>query len=297
MRRTWGTAREAAGRRRFDGVGHDLRPRPGPARGGGVGRHLLFARGAGRDAGARLGDRAAGQGRARPRGAGRRSSCARCSAWRAGARFVEVPEANNRVTLRYAEAQRRCEQLTGGVPPWTWPELGPMVRDLDAVYVNFISGYEMDLDDRAVAAARLRPARSTPTSTACSSARSLTARGCRSRCPMPPAWFGCFDVVQLNEDEMRAAGPRPARGRGGERWRARLPDADRDARRQGAAYFTGRPVRTARDPRRAGGARPRGGDPTGCGDVFGAVRGARHCSRARSSRRPCVWARAWGRAT
>ena len=53
-----------------------------------------------------------------------------------GTRFVEVPVANNRVTLRYFQRERRCEQMSGGVPPWTWPELGPQVTDLDALYVN-----------------------------------------------------------------------------------------------------------------------------------------------------------------
>ena len=32
-----------------------------------------------------------------------------------GARFLEVPEPNNRVTLRYESADRRCEQMSGGV--------------------------------------------------------------------------------------------------------------------------------------------------------------------------------------
>src|SRR6266545_8132286 len=61
-------------------------------------------------------------------------------------RFIEVPEPNNRVTLRYDSVERRCEQMTGGVPPWTWVELGPLVRDLAALYVNFISGFEMNLE-------------------------------------------------------------------------------------------------------------------------------------------------------
>src|SRR5207253_1011681 len=60
-----------------------------------------------------------------------------------GARFLEVPAPNNRVTLRYYSSERRCEQMSGGVPPWTWPELGPQVTDLDALDLNFISGYEM----------------------------------------------------------------------------------------------------------------------------------------------------------
>ena len=61
-------------------------------------------------------------------------------------RFVEVQEANNRVTLRYDGAVRTTEQMRGGVPPWTWGELGPLTRDLDALYVNFISGFECTLE-------------------------------------------------------------------------------------------------------------------------------------------------------
>ncbi|MCA9721954.1 MAG: hypothetical protein KC489_06050, partial [Gemmatimonadetes bacterium] len=47
-----------------------------------------------------------------------------------GARCIEVPVANNRVVLRYETGERRCERMAGGVPGWTWAELGPMVRDL-----------------------------------------------------------------------------------------------------------------------------------------------------------------------
>ena len=59
------------------------------------------------------------------------------------ARFLEVPTPNNRVVLRYQSTERRCERMAGGVPGWTWAELGPLVRDLDALYVNFISGLEI----------------------------------------------------------------------------------------------------------------------------------------------------------
>ena len=184
----------------------------------------------------------------------------------AGARFVEVPEPNNRVTLRYTEAQRRCEQLSGGVPPWTWPELGPMVRDLDALYVNFISGFEMDL----TTAQLLRHGFG---GLLYADLHSLflgkEPDGTRVPQPLPnaPAWFGCFDVVQLNEDEMRCLGEDPlvvaawALGQGCQTLVVTLGPL-------GAAYFTGRPVRTARIP--APGGALAGGDPTGCGDVFGA---------------------------
>ena len=47
-----------------------------------------------------------------------------------GTRCVEVPSPNNRVVLYYQAGERRCERMSGGVPGWTWPELGPMVRDL-----------------------------------------------------------------------------------------------------------------------------------------------------------------------
>ena len=34
----------------------------------------------------------------------------------ADSRFIEVPQPNNRVTLRYVSDERRCEQMAGGVP-------------------------------------------------------------------------------------------------------------------------------------------------------------------------------------
>jgi len=194
-----------------------------------------------------------------------------------GARFIEVPAPNNRVTLRYYQAARRCEQMSGGVPPWTWPELGPQVRDLDALYLNFISGYELDLETAQL----LR--RGFPRFVYADLHSLFLGKepdGTRVPQPLPdaPAWFGCFDVVQLNEDEMGQLGPDPllvaagALARGCQTLVVTLGP-------RGAAYFeqvtdaetrrrTG-PVRTARiapdvaaDP---------DGDPTGCGDVLGAT--------------------------
>jgi hypothetical protein len=184
-----------------------------------------------------------------------------------GARFLEVPAPNNRVTLRYFQAERRCEQMSGGVPPWTWPELGPQVRDLDALYVNFISGYELDLET-----ARLLR-RGFPRFLYADLHSLFLGKepdGTRVPQPLPdaPAWFGCFDVVQLNEEEMAQLGPDPLLVAAGALARGcHTLVVTLGAR--GAAYFTGRPVRSARiapdlaaDP---------GGDPTGCGDVLGAT--------------------------
>ena len=128
---------------------------------------------------------------------------------RAGAcRFIESPQPTNRVTLHYKNLDRCTEHLSGGVSAWTWAQLGPMVRDLDALYVNFISGFEMPL----AAARRLRRGFGGPIYVDLHSLfLGVDASGMR----VPEAladvtgWFSCFDIVQLNEDEMRLVGDNP----------------------------------------------------------------------------------------
>jgi hypothetical protein len=195
------------------------------------------------------------------------------------ARFIEVPEANNRVTLRYESLQRRLERLTGGVPPWTWAELGPLVHDLDALYVNFISGFEFDLPTaRALRQGFVGPIYADLHSLLLG----ITHHGHRFPQPLPdaPGWFSCFDVVQLNEEELGVLDAAPmeiavralAAGVG-------LLVITLGAR--GSVYFTVRPFTFTRRTRNATGpietARVpapvllESGDPTGCGDVFGAT--------------------------
>lgn len=184
-----------------------------------------------------------------------------------GARFIEVPEPNNRVTLRYYAAERRCEQMSGGVPAWTWPELGPHVADLDALYVNFISGYEMDCE---TARFLRRGFRRLIYADLHSLFFGKEPDGTRVLRPLPDAaaWFGCFDVVQVNEDELGQLGAdglavaAEALAQG-----CRTLIVTLGAR--GAVYFTGEPVRSALVP--AEGPPLPEGDPTGCGDVFGAT--------------------------
>ncbi len=125
-----------------------------------------------------------------------------------GGRCVEVPVANNRVTLRYQSAERRCERMSGGVPGWTWAELGPMVRDLDALYLNFISGFELELGT----AQALRQAFHGPIYADLHSLLfGMPQDGVRMLRPLadPTAWLSCFDVVQMNEDEMAQFAPDP----------------------------------------------------------------------------------------
>lgn len=125
-----------------------------------------------------------------------------------GMRCVEVPVPNNRVVLRYQSAERRCERMSGGVPGWTWSELGPMVRDLDALYVNFISGFELELGTaQALRQAYRRPIYGDLHSLFLG----MPQHGIRVLQPLadPLAWMRCFDVVQVNEDEMRQLWPDP----------------------------------------------------------------------------------------
>ncbi len=195
-----------------------------------------------------------------------------------GARPIEVPAPNNRVVLRYESSDRRCERMSGGVPGWTWAELGPMVRDLDALYVNFISGFEMCLGT----AQALRQGFAGPIYADLHSLfLGMHHDGIRALRPLPdaPSWFRCFDAVQVNEDEMRQLSPDPlglsamALAEGvrllvvtvGARGAVYVAEAGFDG--FGAAEVPGGPVRTALVPAPAVDAV----DPTGCGDVFGAA--------------------------
>jgi hypothetical protein len=245
------------------------------------------------------------------------------------ARFVEVPVPNNRVVLHYESADRRCERMAGGVPSWTWPELGPMVRDLDALYLNFISGFELCL---GTAQALRQGFRGSIYADVHSLFLGMQHDGYRVLRPLPDAasWFACFDVVQVNEDEMRQLSPDPLalsaevlgagvsllvvtlgpRGAayvaapGFDGWGVR-PRPEGGGSGQGSALPRGEPgLRTSRqssDPAPLSGAPGRVGgplplpvadgrpirsalipaprvdtlDPTGCGDVFGAVLCAR----------------------
>jgi hypothetical protein len=207
---------------------------------------------------------------------------------REGWRFVEVPALNPRVRLNYRNQERWCEQLQGGVPPWTWAELGPMVADLDAVYVNFITGYECDL---ATAQALRRDFRRPSYGDLHSLALGMHADGVRLHRPLeqPLAWLACFDVVQVNEDELRMMGSEPlalaARavelgvravcvtlGARGATYVA-APGFDRMVPGPGSGGPAAPPV--VRTATVEGDGEPASGDPTGCGDVFGATLFAR----------------------
>jgi hypothetical protein len=206
-----------------------------------------------------------------------------------GARCVEVPVPNNRVVLYYESSERRCERMAGGVPAWTWPELGPMVRDLDAIYLNFLSGFEMCLGT----AEALRRGFAGPIyGDLHSLLLGMQGDGIRVLQPLPsaPSWFGCFDVIQVNEDEMNQLGPDPLSlaaamlgagasalivtlGPRGAVYVSDTPSPLNGAKRSGKP---GGPIRTALV---AAEPAEEAADPTGCGDVFGAAVFARLLAR------------------
>jgi len=200
-----------------------------------------------------------------------------------------VAEPNNRVALHYTPEGRRTERLTGGVSPWTWPELAPAAHTCDALYVNFISGFEMDVD----AARALRAGFAGPTYCDLHSLfLGIGQAGVRVPRELPSwgAWLRAFDAVQMNEAEFELLG----RAWGdpwqlaaevvgpelkliavtleerGAAWVA-SPDFDADPRGwPESRHGVGRSgtVRSGRVPIEGGRVE---GDPTGCGDVWGAT--------------------------
>ncbi|HET9134470.1 MAG TPA: PfkB family carbohydrate kinase [Gemmatimonadales bacterium] len=197
-----------------------------------------------------------------------------------GARFIETDAATNRVTLQYVDTARRCETLRGGLPGWTWPELGPMVADLDALYVNFISGHELC----RWTAQQLRLGFAGPIYADLHSLFLGTATGgVRVPAPLerPEEWYRCFDVLQVNEDVLALLGDdllviaARALGEGvslftvtvGPRGAIYVARPGFDRLGAPAAASVAEPVRTARVA--APGIEVL--DPTGCGDVFGAT--------------------------
>jgi len=201
-----------------------------------------------------------------------------------------VPEPNNRVELFYHTAGRRCETLTGGTPAWTLEELLPLARSCDALYVNFIAGWEVDL----AGATALRDAVGGPLYGDLHSLMlGIGPGGARMLRPLENwrAWLRSFDVVQMNDDELTTLadgredpwamaaeilGPSTGAllvtlGERGVGWVATREFLERPlgrgARTRALATFSERLI-SGKAP--ADRVVPEA-DPTGCGDVWGAT--------------------------
>ena len=201
------------------------------------------------------------------------------------AALVEVPYPNNRVELRYTSEERRTETLTGGVPGWNWLGLKPLIAEarLDALYVNFLSGWELDLETSQ----ELRRAFRGPIYADLHMlVMAVQADGVRVPRPLSHVreWCACFDLLQANEDEIQMMAPDPmalaatALHEGASCLAVTLGS-------RGAVYFAAPGFEGLADLRR-----PRASavgavrtelvpaervaaplDPTGCGDVWGAT--------------------------
>jgi hypothetical protein len=201
---------------------------------------------------------------------------------------VIVPQPNNRSEIHYYDEEQRSERLTGRTPSWEWHEIEPWLRDrsLDALYVNFVSGWELDLD----AAKRMRAMFRGPIYADLHMMLWVPQEnGLRALQPLPRTaeWLGCFDFVQVNEQEMMMlAGSSEELAAAAFDAGVRCTAITLGSR--GAVYFASPDLDLAnlsatREQRVASGCAlselvtPNvvrtgpGIDPTGCGDVWGAT--------------------------
>jgi len=199
---------------------------------------------------------------------------------------IEVPHPNNRVTLHYQSTERRFEKLSGGVPGWSWLGLKPLLSGIDALYVNLISGFELDLETAQLIRAHFNGP------IYCDMHSLLLARqpdGLRTLQPLPDAaaWFRCFDFVQVNEDEMSMMAPDPL-ALAAMATSAGVKVLNVTLGKRGVVYVAAPGFERLADLDRSGIAPASGairtelvlaiasrdldaGDPTGCGDVWGAT--------------------------
>jgi hypothetical protein len=187
---------------------------------------------------------------------------------------VTVPAGNNRVELFYQDRSRRCERLTGGVPGWRWEELESLVLSCDALYVNFVAGWELDLPG----ARRLGQAfGGRMYCDVHSLLLDVGADGVRSLRPLRDrdAWLSSFDILQVNEQELFALVPH---GTDHMEMADDLLACGLEAvlitlGAEGSAWVTteGSPMLQGGDSRGRAtvGERSDTVDPTGCGDVWG----------------------------
>ena len=216
------------------------------------------------------------------------------------ASLIEVPYPNNRVELRYLDDERRTEHLSGGVPGWTWVALKPVLDDarLDALYINFLSGWELDLPTTQMIRAHFTGPIYCDLHML---VMAVQADGLRVAQPLPNVaeWCACFDVLQVNEEEMQMMAP-DSMALAATAMAAGVSCLCVTLGKRGAVYVAAPGVERLYDiPRLSGhtstlSTSPRGGrsalgalrtgliaavparidgpgDPTGCGDVWGAT--------------------------
>jgi hypothetical protein len=210
------------------------------------------------------------------------------------AALIEVPYLGHRVELHYLDDERRTEHLSGEIPAWSWLALKQLVDEsrLDALYINFLSGWELDLETTQL----LRQHFQGPIH--CDLHMKVMAvqpDGLRTFRPIPNVaeWCACFDFLQMNEEEMATIAP-DSMSLAATALAAGVSCLLVTLGKRGAIYVANAGFDTICDlpPRGGLSTSPRGGtgalgavrtalvaavnvngsgDPTGCGDVYGAT--------------------------
>ena len=210
------------------------------------------------------------------------------------ASLMAVPYPAQRVELRYHSEERRTERLSGGLPAWSWLALKPLLDEarLDALLINFLSGWELDLETTKL----IRQHFHGPIH--CDlhmMAWAVQPDGLRTLRPIADVaeWCRCFDFLQMNEDELAMVAPDPM-SLAATAIAAGVSCLFVTLGKRGAIYVAapGFDALTDLPPRTGLSTAPRGGtgglgavrtalvpaepaeeslDPTGCGDVWGAT--------------------------
>ena len=199
---------------------------------------------------------------------------------------IEVPHHNNKVSMHYQSDERRCERLSGGVPGWSWLGLKPLLTGLDALYINLISGFELDLETAQLIRAHFKGPIYCDLH---SLVLAVQPDGMRTLQPLPnpAAWCRCFDFLQVNEDEMEMMAPDPL-GLAAVAMASGVNVLNVTMGKRGVVYFAAPGFDKLADLDRGRLAPNMGtirtellpaapsrnvfdGDPTGCGDVWGAT--------------------------
>lgn len=119
-----------------------------------------------------------------------------------GEGLIRTASPHPRVELHYRDGLRVSERISHIPPAWEWQALRPLLDGIDALYVNFITGFELTLET----ALRLREHFTGPIYADLHSLfLALDAEGRRSprRPPHAERWLGAFHAVQVNEQEFR----------------------------------------------------------------------------------------------
>ena len=196
---------------------------------------------------------------------------------------IEVAAPNNRVRIEYSTDELRSEILQGGVPAWTWAGLRPLLHDLDALYINLISGFELELETLQLVRRHFHGPIYLDLH---SLLLGIQPDGTRVPRPIadPRAWFGCADLLQVNEQEMSLMAPDPM-ALAATAMHAGVQSLLVTLGKRGVVYVLAPGFDRLDDLRRASDLRAGAvrtalvpavqvdtpGDPTGCGDVFGAT--------------------------